>query len=69
MSYNQKVWLGILVLCSVFWLAVIGSVFSAHRAFEHANLQNRQDFAARYAQHYHGAAAPGHSLQVKSPTS
>ncbi|VEI72147.1 Uncharacterised protein [Serratia quinivorans] len=69
MSYNQKVWLGILVLCSVFWLAVIGSVFSAHRAFKHANLQNRQEFTVRYSQHVQGAAAPGHGLQAQSPTS
>ncbi|CAI1837318.1 hypothetical protein AB6864_07145 [Serratia proteamaculans] len=69
MSYNQKVWLGILVLCSVFWLAVIGSVFSAHEAFERANLQSQQDFAARYVQHNHGTAAPSHALQAKSPTS
>ncbi|SMB41728.1 conserved exported hypothetical protein [Serratia proteamaculans] len=69
MSYNQKVWLGILVLCSVFWLAVISSIFSAHEAFEHANLQSQQEFSARYVQPYHGTAAPSHSLQAKSPAS
>jgi hypothetical protein len=69
MSYNQKVWLAILVLCGVFWLAVIGGIFSAHRALEQADLQNQQDFTVRYSQHVQGAVASGRSLQVQSHTS
>ncbi|CAI0897772.1 Uncharacterised protein [Serratia quinivorans] len=69
MSYNQKVWLGILVLCGVFWLAVIGGIFSAHQAYERAELQNQQEFTVRYSQHVQGAATPDHSLQAQSHTS
>ncbi|CAI1494730.1 Uncharacterised protein [Serratia quinivorans] len=69
MSYNQKVWLGALVLCGVFWLAVIGGIFSAHRALERTELQNQQDFTVRYSQHVQGAAAPGQSLRAQSHTS
>ncbi|QGH62925.1 hypothetical protein [Serratia proteamaculans] len=69
MSYNQKVWLGVLVLCGVFWLAVIGGIFSAHQAYERAERQSQQDFTVRYSQHVQGAAAPGHSLQAQSHTS
>ncbi|CAI0753859.1 Uncharacterised protein [Serratia grimesii] len=69
MSYNQKVWLGILVLCSVFWLAVIGGVFSIHEAYERTSLQSQQDFTTRYSQHYHGTATPNHGLQARTPTS
>ncbi|CAI0801132.1 hypothetical protein [Serratia quinivorans] len=69
MSYNQKVWLGVLVLCSVFWLAVIGGIFSAHQAYERAERQSQQEFTARYSQHVQGAMAPGHSLQAQSHAS
>lgn len=69
MSYNQKVWLGILVLCSVFWLAVIGSIFSAHRAFDHAQLQNQQEFTAKYSQHNQGTVGSGPALQARAHTS
>lgn len=68
MSYNQKIWLGVLVLCSVFWLAVIGGIFSAHQAYERAERQSQQEFTARYSQHVQGATAPSHSLQAQSPT-
>jgi hypothetical protein len=69
MSYNQKVWLAVLVLCSVFWLVVIGGIFSAHQAYECAEWQSQQEFSARYSPHVQGAAAPGHSLQAQSHTS
>ncbi|WP_431221764.1 hypothetical protein ACQ86O_14905 [Serratia sp. L9] len=26
MNYNQKTWLGVLVICTLFWLGVAGSI-------------------------------------------
>ena len=69
MSYNQKVWLGVLVLCSLFWLAVIAGVLSAHKAFDRAQMQNQQEYTAKYSQHYQGTAASGQPLQARSHTS
>ncbi|WP_269933773.1 hypothetical protein [Serratia liquefaciens] len=69
MSYNQKVWLGVLVLCSLFWLTVIGGVLSVHKVFDRAQTQNQQEFTAKYSQHYQGTATSGHTLQARSPTS
>lgn len=28
MTYNQKIWLGVLLLCTLFWGAVISSLFA-----------------------------------------
>ncbi len=69
MSYNQKVWLAVLVLCSVFWLTVIGGIFSAHEAVERADRQSQQELAARNTQSYHGTAAQTPAFQAQSPAS
>ncbi|MEE4407360.1 MULTISPECIES: hypothetical protein [unclassified Serratia (in: enterobacteria)] len=68
MSYNQKAWLGVLVLCSVFWLVVIGSIFSVDRVFERTHQQNPEAFTAQASHRYHANAASGNSLQARSPT-
>ncbi|OJT37322.1 hypothetical protein [Serratia plymuthica] len=64
MSYNQKAWLSILVLCSVFWLVVIGSIFSANRVFERPHQQSLEALTAQTSHSYHATAASGHSLQA-----
>lgn len=67
MSYNQKVWLGVLVLCSVFWLVVIGSIFSVNQLFERHHQQSLEAFTAQASHRYHTNAASDHSLQARSP--
>ncbi|HEI8866371.1 hypothetical protein [Serratia sp. AKBS12] len=39
MSYNQKVWLGVVLFCTLFWLAVIQSV---HTLGERLSQQSAQ---------------------------
>ncbi|MDT3249574.1 hypothetical protein QZQ97_01375 [Serratia sp. root2] len=67
MSYNQKAWLSILVLCSVFWLMVIGSIFSVNRVFERPHQQSLEALTAQATHRYHANAASDHSLQARSP--
>lgn len=68
MSYNQKAWLSILVLCSVFWLAVIGCVFSVNQVFASPCQQSLEALAAQTSHRNHANAASDHNLQVLSPT-
>ncbi|UNK29763.1 hypothetical protein MNO11_08515 [Serratia plymuthica] len=66
MSYNQKAWLSILVLCSVFWLAVFGSVLSVNRVVERDHQQSQEALTAQTSHSYHATAASGHILQAGS---
>ncbi|TQI81280.1 hypothetical protein FHU10_3811 [Serratia fonticola] len=34
MRYNQKVWLGVLVFCTLFWLAVASGIYSLSKKTE-----------------------------------
>ncbi len=34
MSYNQKVWLGVLLFCSLFWLTVANSLYSLSKKID-----------------------------------
>lgn len=67
MSYNQKVWLSVLVLCSVFWLVVIGSFVSVNQLFERNHQQSLEALTAQASHRYHANVASGHSLQARSP--
>lgn len=67
MSYNQKARLSVLVLCSVFWLVVIGSIFSANRVFERTQQQSLEALTAQTSHHYHANPTSGHSLQARTP--
>lgn len=67
MSYNQKVWLGILALCSVFWLAVIESVFSVDQVFERPHQQSPNAFTAHASHCSNATPASDRNLQVHLP--
>ncbi|QUY48458.1 hypothetical protein JK621_24335 [Serratia plymuthica] len=66
MSYNQKAWLSILILCSVFWLVVIGSVFSVNEVLERTHQQSLEGLSAQTSHSYHATATSAHGLQARS---
>jgi hypothetical protein len=35
MSYNQKVWLGVLTVCTLFWLALISGLYTYGKSLDH----------------------------------
>lgn len=37
MTYNQKAWLGVLLLCTLFWVAVIGGACSLYNRADRLN--------------------------------
>lgn len=47
MSYNKKVWLAILVICAVFWLLVIGSLYSLSKKFGPEQQHNQSESIAK----------------------
>ncbi|WP_061795894.1 hypothetical protein [Serratia ficaria] len=54
MTYNQKVWLGILLLCSFFWLAVIGGISSLNGDLGRVGQHRQSDeLAAQHGQIHH----------------
>ncbi|VEA66796.1 Uncharacterised protein [Serratia plymuthica] len=66
MSYNQKAWLSMLVLCSVFWLVVIGSIFSVNEVFERTQQKSLEGLSVQASHNYHANATSAHSLQARS---
>ncbi|MGQ6448853.1 hypothetical protein ACUND8_22640 [Serratia sp. IR-2025] len=51
MTYNQKAWLGVLLLCTLFWVAVIGGACSLYNRADRLNAhQPQSEFAARHSQ-------------------
>lgn len=50
MTYNQKVWLGILLLCALFWMAIIGGACSLYNRADSLNAHRQEnEFAARHS--------------------
>lgn len=50
MTYNQKAWLGVLLLCTLFWVAVIGGACSLYNRADRLNAhQPQSEFAARHS--------------------
>ncbi|HAT4998707.1 TPA: hypothetical protein I9761_002252 [Serratia marcescens] len=48
MTYNQKIWLGVLLLCTLFWGAVISGACSLYNRADRLNAHQAQsEFAAR----------------------
>lgn len=43
MSYNQKVWLGVLTVCALFWLTLISAIFSYGATQPHKHEQGMQE--------------------------
>ncbi|CAI0702464.1 Uncharacterised protein [Serratia entomophila] len=69
MTYNQKVWLGILLLCGLFWLTVITSLFSLGGDLGRSDLGYQDsDLAALHGQRHHGGHML-HSVQTLGPRS
>ena len=51
MTYNQKIWLGVLLLCTLFWGAVISGACSLYNRTDRLNAHQAQsEFAARHSQ-------------------
>ncbi|MBI6152724.1 hypothetical protein JEP92_11700 [Serratia surfactantfaciens] len=50
MTYNQKAWLGVLLLCTLFWVAVIGGACSLYNRAEQLGAHHPEsEFAARHS--------------------
>jgi len=50
MTYNQKIWLGVLLLCTLFWAAVISGACSLYNRTDRLNAHQAQsEFAARHS--------------------
>ena len=50
MTYNQKSRLGVLLLCTLFWVAVIGGACSLYNRADRLNAhQPQSEFAARHS--------------------
>ncbi|AUO03543.1 hypothetical protein C0558_17870 [Serratia marcescens] len=50
MTYNQKIWLGVLLLCTLFWGAVISGACSLYNRADRLNTHQAQsEFAARHS--------------------
>ncbi|BEM33929.1 hypothetical protein FUU19_16605 [Serratia sp. Lou2A] len=50
MTYNQKAWLGVLLLCTLFWVAVIGGACSLYNRADRLNTHTQEsEFAARHS--------------------
>lgn len=50
MTYNQKIWLGVLLLCTLFWGAVISGACSLYNRADRLNAHQAQsEFAARHS--------------------
>ncbi|CAI0869888.1 Uncharacterised protein [Serratia marcescens] len=50
MTYNQKIWLGVLLLCTLFWAAVISGACSLYNRADRLNAHQAQsEFAARHS--------------------
>ncbi|MCP1104150.1 type II secretion system protein M [Serratia nevei] len=50
MTYNQKAWLGVVLLCALFWLAVIGSVCPLYNRVDRLNARQPQsEFTDRHS--------------------
>ncbi|BEM78570.1 hypothetical protein SME38J_26730 [Serratia marcescens] len=50
MTYNQKAWLGVLLLCTLSWVAVIGGACSLYNWADRLNAhQPQSEFAARHS--------------------
>ena len=45
MSYNQKVWLAVLTICTLFWLALIGGLFTYGKSLDHQRNHGQQEQA------------------------
>jgi hypothetical protein len=45
MSYNQKVWLAVLTLCTLFWLALIGGLYTYGKSLNHQRDHSQQEQA------------------------
>ncbi|OKB67137.1 hypothetical protein BHU62_08770 [Serratia marcescens] len=50
MTYNQKAWLGVVLLCGLFWAAVIGGASSLYKAERPNAPHQKSEFAARHGQ-------------------
>lgn len=51
MTYNQKIWLGVLLLCTLFWVAVIGGAYSLYQRVDRFQAHHAEsEFAARHGQ-------------------
>ncbi|WP_411754291.1 hypothetical protein [Serratia sp. (in: enterobacteria)] len=59
MSYNQKVWLGVLTICTLFWLALISGLYTYGKSqdHQHDHGQQEQAMSTQPAKH-HSTLAP-----------
>ena len=51
MTYNQKIWLGVFLLCTLFWVAVIGGACSLYQRVDR--------FQAHHAERVRRPPQPG----------
>ncbi|MNC32795.1 hypothetical protein D3C75_811650 [compost metagenome] len=45
MSYNQKVWLTVLTVCTLFWLALISGIYTYAKSLDHQHDHGQQEQA------------------------
>lgn len=45
MSYNQKVWLAVLTVCTFFWLTLISAIYSYDKSQDHQREHGQQQQA------------------------
>jgi hypothetical protein len=63
MTYNQKIWLGVLLLCTLFWVVVISGACSLYNRADRLNAhQPQSEFAARHS------LAPCPQQSAQAPT-
>lgn len=55
MSYNQKVWLGVLAVCALFWLTLISGIYTYSKTNTHQHEQSLQEQAMRTTPAKHNA--------------
>lgn len=57
MSYNQKVWLTVLTVCTLFWLALISGLYTYAKSLDHQHDHG----PARTSDEHQASKAPSHS--------
>ncbi len=62
MTYNQKIWLGVLLLCTLFWVVVIGGACSLYNRLDRLNTNPQE---SEFASHYGQATGTHHSAQTQ----
>lgn len=64
MSYNQKVWLAVLIVCTVFWLLVISSLYSLSKKFGPEHHHNQAESIAETS--YPRVSSPLNQVQAQA---